>query len=326
MKGKTPAMKLKLFLEPSKAIASRLTEAFDFVWPTAAAIWNLRWQVQGITGAFPDMSEADLQGRFTNGSGIRGANLRRSCIDITWQEQQEQFAKFLLFEFCALYETWCEMVVDQLALNASLKKELQFPTSLDALGVPIKGVGLVMRLLASHPSPVFATSIQPSLASNRKYSPTHLEELLKCYRYFKELRNCLIHGSPGPSAMLKNAEATYACLNASSLGLTQCPEHIPSVDGIAPKLSLRGVSGFGEVVLKLVCTIDITVAGTAYAERDFKRRWKDKHGSSAKPVAARGDSRRRSRIQILTKKLGLPNPFVDQALVDWLKAESLIFF
>lgn len=247
-------------------------------------------------------------------------------ITITWEQQQEQFAKFLLFEFCALYETWCEIVVDQLALDSNLKKELQFPTKGTTQGVPSKGVGVAMSLLAAHPSPVFRSAIQPSLLSNRKYSPMHLEELLQCYRYFKELRNCLIHSSSGPSATLINAETTYASLTASSLGLAQRPDYVPSADGIRPRLSLRGVVGFGEVILKLVCTLDITIAGTKYAERDFNRRWKEKHGSSVQLVAGRNESRRKSRIQILAKKLGLPNPLVNQALIDWLKSESLVFF
>ena len=118
----------KLFLQASKRVARRITDIFDFAWPTAAAIWNLRWQVAGYLSVVPDATPQELSGRFLAGSGIRGANLRKSCIKTTWDEQQQEFAKFLLIEFCALYESWCEDALAELNLKADLKKSLQFPT------------------------------------------------------------------------------------------------------------------------------------------------------------------------------------------------------
>jgi hypothetical protein len=318
-------MHLKLFFLPSKAVASRITETFSFVWPTAAAIWNLRWQVQGLVSACPEISEKDLFGRFVGGSGIHGVNLRGACIDTTWAYQQEQFAKFLLFELCALYESWCELTTEQLSLPAASKKNLQFPTHATPAG-NITGVGNVLNLIASNTSSALRSSFHQSLATNRKYSPNHLQELLVCYRYFKEVRNSLIHGSGSALTKLISAERNYAALTAASLGLSERPEFFPLSSSTPPKLSLRGVVGFGEVVLKLVCTIDTELAATGFAEKDFKRRWRIENGGGASLVAATDVARRNRRIGVLTRKLGLPTPVMTPAFLAWLRTEGLIFY
>ena len=41
---------------------------FDFVWPTAAAMWNLRWQVQGYEKNRDGCTEKELAERFLTGS------------------------------------------------------------------------------------------------------------------------------------------------------------------------------------------------------------------------------------------------------------------
>jgi hypothetical protein len=37
-----------LFFRSSRAAYQQVAELFDFVWPTAAALWNLRWQVRDL--------------------------------------------------------------------------------------------------------------------------------------------------------------------------------------------------------------------------------------------------------------------------------------
>lgn len=82
----------------------QVTELFDFVTPTAAALWNLRWQVVGFCSHHPAASVQVLDDRFVSGSGLHGANLRRACIDTSWEYQQQQFAKFLLISLFSIYE------------------------------------------------------------------------------------------------------------------------------------------------------------------------------------------------------------------------------
>ena len=95
-----------LFFETSRSAFQQVSDLFDFVWPTAVALWNLRWQVQGFAGTKTHVTKAELHGRFVLGSGVHSANIARACLDTTWEEHQGQFAKFLLIDLFALYEGW----------------------------------------------------------------------------------------------------------------------------------------------------------------------------------------------------------------------------
>ena len=315
-------MREKLFLLTSKSAAARLTSAFDFVWPTAAAIWNLRWQVAGYLGVNTTASQAEVSARFISGSGIRGANLRRACIDTSWEDQKQEFSRFLLVEFCALYETWCEGALAELGLSSIDSKSLQFPTKHIA-GIPKKGIGHALARINATPSPVLTAALYPLLCGNRKYSKAYLENLLICYRYFKELRNALVHAGGTTSSVFISAQTAYTNLTPTGLGVTEVPEYITHAPGDSAKVSLRGVTGFGEIVLRLICTLDAELVQTSGAEQAFVKRWKAKHGNGAVAIPS-NSPRRQDRIRRLIRQLDLPLPNATTQLDSWLRAGGLI--
>lgn len=314
-------MQQKLFLLTSKRVAKRLTEVFDFVWPTAAAIWNLRWQVNGLISVSPDMSNEQLLGRFVTGSGIRGANLRRACVDSTWTDQQQEFARFLLFEFCSMYEAWCEGCLQELGENSELSKHLQFPTTITA--GKINGITYALNSINARTSAVLSAAVTPTLQSNKKNSKPHLEELLVCYRYFKEARNSLIHAGGATSKRFVDAEDAYKQLTASSLGVREVPQFNACAHGTPVTLNLRGVVGFGEIVLRLVCSLDIEMSQSAGGEAAFKRRWKEKYGD-VPVLIAHAPLERADRIRRLVRSLDLPTPVLSEQFEVWLKNQRLV--
>jgi hypothetical protein len=97
-------MAAPLFFRSSRSAFKQVTELFDFVWPTATALWNLRWQVAGFVSVRSDATSEELAKRFTEGSGIHGANIKKACLEMNWDQQQSQFAKFLLTDLFAIYE------------------------------------------------------------------------------------------------------------------------------------------------------------------------------------------------------------------------------
>lgn len=310
-------MRLKLFFTASKEIATRLTEVFDFAWPTAAAMWNLRWQVDGFLRANPDAPDAMLINRFITGSGIRGANLRRSCIQWSWDMQQEQFAKFLLIEFCALYEAWIDAVLEEIGHGNSLSKQFQFPTNGG------NGVRNALATLQSNISTELEATIYPTLQTNKKYSLTCLDQLLVCYRYFKECRNVLVHYGGVATQRAAQAYSGYSLLSASTLGVTEVPDAHPIMQqGDMVKLRLRGVVGFGEIILKLISTLDVELSKTAYAEHVLKDRWIAINGKGRDLPADTLD--RQHSVVKLIRKLDLPAPQSPTALLPLLKRNGLI--
>lgn len=68
------------FFTSTAAFKNQYTALFDFLQPTAAALWNLRWQVRGYLATVPDATKEDLMGRFVQGSGIHSVNLRRAAL------------------------------------------------------------------------------------------------------------------------------------------------------------------------------------------------------------------------------------------------------
>lgn len=311
----------KIFLATSKRVSNRLTEVFDFVWPTAAAIWNLRWQVSGYLSVNPSATTSELSSRFLLGSGISGANLKRGCIEKTWDEQQQEFSRFLLVEFCALYEAWCEGIADELGIPDDLARQLQFPTSPPRKNW-IGGVGNALATINKNICPELKSTIHLELSSHRKNSLPNLEELLVCYRYFKEARNFLMHNSKKSESNLIAAESKYSTQTAVSLGVKELPQFHPHSVGSSLKLSLRGVVGFGEVVLRLVCTLDAELSYSSFAEATLEKRWMKKHGKNLQ--IAYKHKARYDRIKRLFRQIDLPIGKSAAQLEGWLKSKSLI--
>ena len=310
-------MHRKLFFGTSGAVADRLTETFDFVWSTATAQWNLRWQVDGFVRANPTANDEDLKSRFALGSGIRGANLRRSCLATTWDAQQEMFARILLVEFCALFEAWIDGTLEETGQDTRHSKSLQFPS---ANG---QGVSTALAALQANRSPDLEHSVYPVLLTNRKNSLAKLENLLRCYRYFKECRNAVIHHGGAASQRTVDAYVSFAAETAQTLGVTEVPKHFPiAAAGDTVQLSLRGVVGFGEIVLKLVTTLDAELSRTVEAEGVLARRWVKAHG--ARHHLPAGVRAQETRVEKLFRGLGLESPNDPLALLPMLRRRNLL--
>jgi hypothetical protein len=99
------------FRETDEA-ASEITRLFDFVWPTAVALWNMRWQVGGFLSMVPEASYEDVASRFVVGSDIHGADIRAMSLNTTWEEQKARFAEFILTNVFAIYEGWAKRLLE----------------------------------------------------------------------------------------------------------------------------------------------------------------------------------------------------------------------
>jgi hypothetical protein len=110
--------------EETDQAAEEITRLFDFTWPTAIALWNLRWQVAGFLSVVPDASYEDVASRFVVGSGIRGADIRAMHKNITWEQQQTRFAEFVLTNIFAIYESWARRLVETSRLTKMSDKDL----------------------------------------------------------------------------------------------------------------------------------------------------------------------------------------------------------
>lgn len=322
----------KLFLSASISSSNALTDVFDFVWPSAASLWNLQWQVKGFLAQMPTASTQDLQSRFVLGSGIVGVNLHRLSKVGAWPEIQQWFARLLLSETCALFEGWLEAALDELEIPSALRdspkprsldKIFQFPSKLDASGAPSGGAGLaVSKIQGPNGSAFFQACILPALHGHLKHSFVTIDNLLNCYRAFKEVRNDFTHHGGFASQRAVDAFAAYAPQTEILLGLNEKPELPIVVKGEKIKLSLRGVVGLGDVVLRMIATFDYLMADSAYAEKLLKRRWKAKHGGMVTVKAAGGG--RDAQLVKLIRQCGAGKPVNLTVLFAYLNGQGLV--
>lgn len=304
-------MQQKLFFNSSKIIVPQMTAIFDFIWPTAAAMWNLRWQVKGLVGENPGIGHDALLGRFVAGSDIRGVNLKKSCLENSWEQQKEQFAKIMLSEFCALYEAWYASLNEELSnlLSSSNLKDYEFPK-------------ILVRLGALPDSAPLSSTVYPSLAENKKYNLSALPEMLATYRYFKGLRNGYIHNGGVANEKLFEVYNLFSVISAADLGVAELPEHPEISVGKPYHVTLRGVVGFGDVMLRLITTLDAEFAKKEVAEPVFVKKWKGVIlGSHTMPG---NDDDADRYIKRLVGKLNLKAPATGLPLRGFLKENKLI--
>jgi hypothetical protein len=311
------------FFSATESAHKQITKLYDFVWPTAAAMWNLRWQVAGYMQIVPGATVEQLRARFTEGADIHGANLQRACIEHTWDEQKDAFARILLVNTIATYEGWLDEVLDNLGKNTkSLQTWLQFPESV--LG-PGKGIRPAIADITAIESNILKSCFYTELCKGHLYALPNLDAMMLCYRFFKELRNSDMHGGGITEQRLVDAYTQFSPVaTTADLGVSEVPIHFPAAIGTKAKLSLRGIVGFSHIVLKIIATLDAELSRSESAEKSFVRKWKltNPHRVSL----SSGSAKRENKVKRLVKKAGFLKPAKPDAFGNWLKQEALVTF
>lgn len=357
-----PKIKRTHFFESSRFALQKITDLCNFVLPTAAALWSLRWQVSGFYEVCSsNSSERDnqLNNRFVSGSDLpTGGDLIAACIGTSWDEQKQKLAEILLIDFCSIYEFWCDGIVSEVVTSlkaekgnhysaitlgnqrqdeAWVKQRLQFPED-PGNTKPKRRAGIKSALAAlsgeNEESDILSNLIYPKLVGNKKYSLGQLNELIYCYRYFKELRNNRAHhGQVTPDFLI--SQSKYSSLSETELfgsgdhGRRQQekPEYIhftPGSGGTVPDISLRGLIGFGEVISRIITSVDIELSKSKNAEHVLIHRLK------SMGVNEKIKTRDKSKIKGIVGKLFydealLPKPKpVSQELIDLLHNNGII--
>jgi hypothetical protein len=94
-----------------------ITRLSDFMSQTVVAMWNLRWQVQGFMAAYQNATQDDIVQRFALGSGVRGNEIKRACVENSWEDQENRFASILLMNNIAIFEDYVESLLEQRSLD-----------------------------------------------------------------------------------------------------------------------------------------------------------------------------------------------------------------
>ena len=98
------------------------------------------------------------------------------------------------------------------------------------------------------------------------------EDLLRAYRYFKEMRNTIMHGGGVASPSTVDAYSAFVNIPISNLYFGKPPLAPMVAAGLPVKLELSDVVGLSNIVHRLIVTFDAALAVSTYAENDLVRR------------------------------------------------------
>ena len=258
----------KLFFTPSKLLAAQITELFDNVWPQVTAMKNLRWQVKGYYEENQIGINEGLSRKFVEPADkTNRPNLYRTCIQQNWEDQEYFIAKNLLVQIFACYEAWCDNILKLLHRNAHNDgKKLQFPGDVTTL----------LTAMKNGASQAIKDAFYDAYVNNSKlHAPQCLDNWLKIYRYFKESRNCIMHEGGVTNQRVVDAYMEASTLTKESLRVEEVPIMCVPVLGEYLNLSLRGVVGLSQIILRIVETLDIEMIQCKYADEYFVNRIKE---------------------------------------------------
>lgn len=257
-----------MFFLPSKRLEAQITDVFDGLWGTVTAAKNLRWQVRGFCEEYEHTkSNIEITQKFVEkkeDSNVR-PNLYRVCIQDSWADTEYRISRDFLINIFACYEGWVEDILTIFSANTKkMRNDLQYPKD---------GTHDYERLLATLQT---GTGNAVSTAfydlyknKNVKYNLDKVQNWLLYFRYFKECRNCIIHDGGLTNQKVIDAYTAITSLTKEDLDVKECPITISTNLGDPIQLSLRGVVGFSQLILRLVCTFDVEFIKTDMAETYF---------------------------------------------------------
>lgn len=316
----------QLFFVATRNATKQITELFDFMWPTVASLWNMRWQVDGYRAVKPDVTEQELYNRFIFGSEVKSMSFKKSFVQQQWDYQRHIFSKILLTNIFVIHESWILEILT--TLNADIgnnRKHLQFPTDLtDPNPNRHNGIWVVINNLCASESLMLKNAYYTGLKRHRKNTLQNLDNLMMCYRYFKEIRNSLAHNGGKVGQRLIDAYNSFNLVaTTADLGMNEVPHHYPFVLGEEVKVDMRGVVGFCEVVLRIIVTCDAELSRSLSAEIEYTNLWRS-YVERGRTLKTDPQGRERQLKRYSSKK-GLPIPQQTNEIEHFALNNGLVF-
>lgn len=283
--------------------------------------------MNGFKAAVPSANNALLKSRFAKGGRISDINLERTCIDWSWEEQEKKLAGIILTNAFAIYEGWLTMTLGQLKLSSKkmskAEKGLQRPTTWkgEAGRTPSEGFRYALSTVGEHRWPL-SSQLHSGFKKHRKYPKSDIEDLLTCLRFFKEVRNCLMHSGGIANARLERAEADYRSCS-DRLNLKEVPKYEPVMSGKKVTLSLRGVVGLTDVLKQIIIFTDAELIFIKGAEDVVIGQLKAAVGSDKRKVS-KDTTRACSAAKSIFRKAHLALDGSGESALKFLVAHSIV--
>lgn len=302
-----------VFFTATQHAVDRLTEVFDLIHPVLGSMWNTKSEVLGLKALYPDITETKLKNRYSIIPELRGANYTRAFLEWDWDKTKMDFAWIILNNIFVVYEGWIKELHDTVFddVHGDLKlKVMQYP-----------GIGTEINRLTQNKSTLLSECYYNLYKTAKRRAVVPLDNLMYCYRYFKELRNCYVHH--GKIADTKLVDAYNQFLPFASkemLGVPECPIYITPILNTEISVDLRGVIGFSAIIFQIILTCDAELLCSQYAEIEFLARLQNMHRPIK--IVQRG-ARANGRAKVYVQGAGYLEPERPDIMSEFLIKNNL---
>lgn len=297
------------FFEITQKALDSFPNIYDFIWPMKVSLENFRKIVKNTVNENPEISELELAKKYSGKT--HGVNYRRAFIETKLEDQEQQFAWILLNDSFALFEGWLEELNEQCFSKQIQEKSMQFPKEIK------NEIGTLLKKDISS----FMKKSFYSVGLSNKYQ--YVEDLLYCYRAFKEARNCYMHHGGIANKRLIYAYEDFIQNKANiAYCVNKIPCFTPPVEGNAINLSIYGVVGFTSVLREIMLVIDNELRCTNEGEKEFSERFKRNYSQ----IKSIDRNKSKDQVQNCIKACGFPGcaPAAISDVINYLAAKKLI--
>lgn len=265
-------MKYNTFFIFTRNAYEAINRLFNFLWPSAVGLWNLKWQLIGYKHVNPNSSVDEINNKFANGLGLTNFDF----TDLISKDNDfiiNGISETLLLNYFAIYEGWIDDVVKSAyRIDRDISKQLQFPSDV----ARTKGVYAAIDKVKSTNSSIISQYYYPVLKNHKKYRLANINNILYCYRVFKEIRNCIVHNNRKVSQELIDSFVQYKSNihSAQDLGVKVLP--VLEVGDLEDeiKLDIKGLVCFSEIIMILMTTLDIELCTSTQSEIFILKKYK----------------------------------------------------
>lgn len=260
-----------------------------------------------LVGGIPDRGGIDL----------------RQITSKNWSEHQVAYSDFILTQGAILYEEWCVALANIVVIvGKKVKSEtFQFPsgsaskksTNWAELDVP----GILGE------SSFLKNEVQPALLTLYRQNITHLDALLKWYRFFKEVRNAVAHH--GGVMRQENVKAYNSAISTplKSIGMKRNFGGVCPVLGSKVQLSLSDSVLLLGIIQRLAYAFDAKYCHVTLAEANLRIRIREALAKSPPRKVATVIRKENWINNFLSHRMGItPNSLT--AAESWLSSNGLV--
>lgn len=311
------------FFPESNDTLQSFTELFDFLWPAYIGVANLRRDYFNQIRHNPDITREDLNMVLCGDLGLE--IYRKKSFDFNYMfahtsfvDQTDELALLWINSAIALYEGWLNTISERVFAGddnkiSRLKSCLQFDNKWNTD---------FTVLISGTTSSFMESNFSSKYLAKRHRDPASVENLLKCFRVYKEYRNCYMHNGRKANSYLISAINNYQPVaNRNNLPIKKIPLFTQ------PQLDQPFTLGFdkailiGDVIMRLIVTVDAILVKTMAAEEEFKQRYKT---SYCDKCLSPNPKKARSTVNSYIQNLRIPSPNNIDDVVNYILSNNLM--